>query len=357
MLGATRWPGDFNRAPILEAYWQSYSEKQLQRLGDSVAGRTISSGSCFIYGNQAPPPGSTEFLRDVMSQLKISYELPHKLLVQQDDSYLTLTCTDLGSWREDEIVYAVRIQRWYPRVSKQRKQLKRAKAVHTLQRAFRGPLKRVILAKAFRARKVKRRQEAIAQFTLHSKERRRCEAAVEIQRSVKQFLIFRRKYLIKRDRQLMSAHLVQKIDAATMIQKHWRGCKQYKKYKKEIREVHRALANRGFAVPAWALIVMKRYVARWRVIKAARLAEEARIRKLEEEEAMRLARIQAAKDALNDTSDDITRPIVEGDYVLWVVEGKELPNIESYGTSDPYVTVRYNGKKIGSTKVTFQPSL
>ena len=38
--------------------------------------------------------------------------------------------------------------------------------------------------------------------------------------------------------------------------------------------------------------------------------------------------------------------ILEGDVVLWVVQARGLKTTEDFGKSDPYVSVRYHGKKV-----------
>jgi len=138
-----------------------------------------------------------------------------------------------------------------------------------------------------------------------------------------------------------------------------------------------AKANVGMAKEAWAYLTITHWVRQRRVRREAEKVAAAKRAEKEAKEAWKRGEAPppgsvspsgageggaggsdvnsplSANSALGLAAPSSAEPILdsEGDLVLFVVDGQKLPNVDAFGKSDPFVRVRWNGRRVGSTRV------
>ena len=399
-LGATRHPGCFHRTPVLSTSWvgdgAGLPEGLGTRLGASVAQRAVWERSPFAYG-QPLPKAALEGPRVLQACLESpgpAFAIPGSILgasqtqtkglkaggakrrrkqkksAQAVEAWrapqqgLEISAWDVAGFRAAEVVEVVRIQRWARRLLAARVAHLECAAATTLQRAFRKRLAPKLRGRDKARALAAAKQERVAAFSAGAHERRKREAAVKIQRWSRKCLKARRVRILALDREQMGAQAREKNDAAALIQRAFRGWRGRRAYKATLRKVKLAKANLGFARETWARMNIQRLALRWRARNEARKAEAVAANAKAAREAWKkgeappaaiASEAAAAGDvAANEEKGPASKeadPILEGDLVIYVVDGKALPNVDARGKSDPYVAVRYNGRRVGVTKV------
>lgn len=386
----------------------------MKRLGSTATQLVVPESSRFVYGSLPPPPPQVSLLTASVSTAGPAFDLSSRLLAPKMETNqrrrfgqrlplspppqalsavsaevffsspfsstgLDLEVWDIGGYRLAERVHAGKLQRWVRRcLAHQFAQQAEAAAI-VLQRAYRVRLGPKLELRRKMAAEQQAQRERVAAFAARNHEKRVRAAATRIQVWARHCLKTRKLKVLSADRQAMSAAAAQRHDAALCIQRNYRGWRQQRAYRAALKQVKLAKANVGMAKEAWAYLTITQWVRQRRVRREAEKVQAAKKAEKEAKEAWKRGDAPppggvsptgagaggaggdgsdansplSANSALGLAAPSSAEPILdsEGDLVLFVVDGQKLPNVDAFGKSDPFVRVRWNGRRVGSTRV------